>query len=417
MTALSETIQSLGFVAKETERSLILVADNPEAIAAASPLIAELKGRDSRIALLYASASATTRQRLAANAWALRVVPPPRALPQAMKQFLLRLNTRCIAFLEPVDGARYGPLVAAAQKLAVAIVSVAGSGGDRGADGPVARASEATISLLAPEPAAATRLAADLLLAIMARDLKPLRKEASLARALGAAVLKLSQTPALAWRFRQIPTLEALRYRLGSPHTILCLGNGPSSEDPALLGLQYDSLFRVNHSWLNRGLFTKPNVVFTGGRPTMRAVSGAIFGVQGADVETRLALVRGLNPVFGRTEFFVANDVAPALRRFDWKHLRPTNGATMLATAVALAPERLIIAGIDLFQHPAGSYPGDSATVNAYSPGHTRESELEFLLQLFTQYAGDLLIFGDILRNEWARYRTASAGQDLRFTG
>jgi hypothetical protein len=181
--------------------------------------------------------------------------------------------------------------------------------------------------------------------------------------------------------------------------------------------LRYDALFRVNHSWLSRGLFTRPDVVFTGGRPTMRAVSGAIFGVQGADVETRLALVRGLNPVFGRTEFFVANDVAPALRRFDWKHLRPTNGATMLATAVALAPERLIVAGIDLFQHPAGSYPGDSATANAYSPGHTRESELEFLLQLFAQYRGELSIVGDNLRNEWARYRAGSAGQDLQVTG
>ena len=53
-----------------------------------------------------------------------------------------------------------------------------------------------------------------------------------------------------------------------------------------------------------------------------------------------------------------------------WQDVRPTNGAVMLATAVALQPSRLVISGVDLFNHPAGSYPGDSTTPNAYSQGH-----------------------------------------------
>src|SRR4029079_17608285 len=37
----------------------------------------------------------------------------------------------------------------------------------------------------------------------------------------------------------------------------------------------------------------------------------------------------------------------------------PTNGARMIAAAAALQPKRLAIAGMDLYQHPGGRYPGD----------------------------------------------------------
>ena len=57
--------------------------------------------------------------------------------------------------------------------------------------------------------------------------------------------------------------------RLGHPHTILCLGNGPSSEAEALRQYTHEALFRVNHSWLRRPAFNQPQVVFTGGGPTI----------------------------------------------------------------------------------------------------------------------------------------------------
>jgi hypothetical protein len=80
----------------------------------------------------------------------------------------------------------------------------------------------------------------------------------------------------------------------------------------------------------------------------------------------------------------------------------------MVAAAVALAPQRLVVAGIDLFQHPLGSYPGDQSVPNAYSPGHSRETEIAFLLNQFRAYGGELTIVGDILRTMWENYKEST---------
>jgi hypothetical protein len=97
--------------------------------------------------------------------------------------------------------------------------------------------------------------------------------------------------------------------------------------------------------------------------------------------------------------------MASSLKHFDWGQLRPTNGVNMLAVAIALKPEKLVVAGIDLFQHPDGSYPGDVSTPNAYSPGHSRETELNCILRLFSEFRGEIVIVGDILRTQWERYK------------
>lgn len=381
---LSDAARRFGLVEKETERSLLLIGDTPESFTAISPLIVDLLSRDSRVRLLLSSANPRTLAELAGNPWKLRVVSLPIALSPAGNLFLDRLNVRTVAFIEPFDDAAYRALARSAAIQAVA-----------------------TMILKRKEP---IRPVGDRLLAIMARDLKALRRENGPLRSIGSGLLRVAKSEtfksAIAWRIRRYQNLEELKARLDSPRAIMCLGNGPSSEDKRLAEYRCDALFRVNHSWLDRGLFTKPDVVFTGGRPTMKAVSGAVFGLQGADAEIRIATARGLNPLIGGTEYFDVNDVAPSLRQFEWGHLRPTNGASMLAAAVALAPERLIVAGIDLFRHPDGSYPGDTATANAYSPGHTRETELGFLLSLFARYEGELAIVGDILEREWRRHRT-----------
>lgn len=183
---------------------------------------------------------------------------------------------------------------------------------------------------------------------MMARDLKPLRQENSLILAPARSLVRLSRGPegrrVLGWRFRRLTSVDALQEQLGHPGTILCLGNGPSSESEALKQYPHDALFRVNHSWLKRPAFNRPDVVFTGGGPTMRAVSGAIFGLQALGAEVRLASTRGLNPLSRGCTFFNVHDLTGSLEAFDWGHLRPTNGASMLAAAVALAPARLIIA-------------------------------------------------------------------------
>jgi hypothetical protein len=88
----------------------------------------------------------------------------------------------------------------------------------------------------------------------------------------------------------------------------------------------------------------------------------------------------------------------------------PTNGAVMLATAVRLRPQRLVVAGIDLFSHPAGSYPGDSTTPNAYTVRHDRDTELAFILDLLESFQGELVIVSEVLEREWqARQRRRRA--------
>jgi hypothetical protein len=74
----------------------------------------------------------------------------------------------------------------------------------------------------------------------------------------------------------------------------------------------------------------------------------------------------------------------------------------MLAVAVALKPKRLIIAGIDLFEDPAGPYPGDDKTPNEYVVVHERDMETEFILETLQDYRGELVIIGGVLEKKWA---------------
>ena len=60
----------------------------------------------------------------------------------------------------------------------------------------------------------------------------------------------------------------------------------------------------------------------------------------------------------------------------------------MVATAAALEPTRLVIAGMDLFQHPAGAYPGDPTTPNDYLLMHDRETELAIVDEALRRFRG-----------------------------
>jgi hypothetical protein len=401
----------VGLPEREAERGLLLLADHPAAFDAMQPLVDALAKRDSRINLLSASAVAATAKWLQSHLAGVRQVPLPYGNRVSGDLYLRRLNIRTVVFLDPARATASSALLRSLKRQAISMITLTASdAGGLESDAPAVRDSEQVILI---DEAAANGASgamtyaatADFLAALMARDLKPLRQErsplAAPARALAGMTRSAKNRPMIDWRFRRFATLADLKRRLGHPATILCLGNGPSSEDPALAAIAHDALFRVNHSWQARQRFSRPQVVFTGGRPTMRAVAGAIFGLQSLEAEVRLASARGLNPMVGATEFFNVNDLTDSIRRFDWGHLRPTNGASMLAAAVALSPQRLVIAGIDLFQHPDGSYPWAASGPNAYSPGHSRETELEFILGLLSQYEGEVMIVGDILARAW----------------
>ena len=114
-------------------------------------------------------------------------------------------------------------------------------------------------------------------------------------------------------RGRQLDTFEALRQRLGQPETILCLGNGPSGEDPGLVEMDYDALFRVNWRWLARGMLTQPDMVFVGDLRTTARLHGCVFGFRTIAWESEVLLRHLLlNGRLRRLEYFSTN----ACRRF-----------------------------------------------------------------------------------------------------
>jgi hypothetical protein len=209
-------------------------------------------------------------------------------------------------------------------------------------------------------------------------------------------------------RGRQLSTLEALRERLGHPETILCLGNGPSSEDRQLLDLEYDALFRVNWRWLERGILTRPDMVFVGDLRTTARLRSCVFGFRTLAWESEVLLRHLLlNGSLRRIEYFTYERFSPWLSDESWS-AHPTNGAVMVATAVALQPRRLILAGIDLYLDPRGRYPGDPTPENDFPQMHSREVELEILHRVLTGYRGETWILSEPLREALAAKRARS---------
>ncbi len=209
-----------------------------------------------------------------------------------------------------------------------------------------------------------------------------------------------------------VADLDSLASALRFPQRILCLGNGPSSESEevkALVDSDFDAVFRVNHRWLERGLFTRPHMVFAAGsKPVRRIAPPCIFCVQDAQ---RAEKVRQacLHLRSGRS-LVVAEELGIL---DDWTQLdsdgfgsfAPTNGTVMLILARALKPRHIAVAGVDLFSDAQGAYPGDPSTANAYGIFHSRNKELAFTRR-WVQAVGvddsiDLRLVGDALQALW----------------
>jgi 3-deoxy-D-manno-octulosonic-acid transferase len=203
---------------------------------------------------------------------------------------------------------------------------------------------------------------------------------------------------------RRIDDWQTLKRRLAYPRAILCLGNGPTSELPELLDMPHDCLMRVNWRWQARGMLTQPDVVFVGDPQVFQKISSCIFAFSNVSLEIgmllRHLLVCGPRPL----EYFTLERISTLMREHDW-YARPTNGALMIVAAAALQPERLIIAGMDLFLHPDGRYPGDLQSSNEYSQVHTRAVDLEVIRQGLQEYRGELVILSEALRTSLAAMR------------
>jgi hypothetical protein len=207
---------------------------------------------------------------------------------------------------------------------------------------------------------------------------------------------------------RRIDDWDGLRLRLGNPRSILCLGNGPSSEDPGLAGLDHDCLMRVNWRWKARGFLSDPDIVFVGDAATLHRLSPRIFGLWNIQLEYGMLLRYLVTHGLRRMEYFTMERISPIVRDRFWP-ARPSNGSLMVAAAASLRPERLTIAGIDLFRHPDGRYPGDNRSLNEYSRVHTRDVDIAIIDLALKNYSGELVIFGDTLRQALADVRTGHA--------
>lgn len=206
-------------------------------------------------------------------------------------------------------------------------------------------------------------------------------------------------TPALVTRLAGSPIADVteIERRLGSPKTILCLGNGPSSEDPRLQDMAHDALFRVNWIWRARGFLIEPEMVFTADPdlPTGKKQPIVVFPNRAAGLPILSGYCRRLSPPRRGYGFF--DELLPG--QFDPIEDRlPTNGALMIAIAAALAPQRLIIAGMDLYAHKAGRYPGDDKAVDGYARQHDRQSDLTLIRKALADYSGEAVIIGEQLR-------------------
>lgn len=196
---------------------------------------------------------------------------------------------------------------------------------------------------------------------------------------------------------RRIPDLESLRQRLRCPEVILCVGNGPSSEDPAVLDVAHDCLMRVNHRWLERGVLTRPDMVFVGDLSTTLVLPPSVFGFRVIAKEHEV-LLRHL--LFGfrlaQIEHFTLERVPSVLDTLALP-ANPTNGALMVATAALLQPRRIVIAGVDLYADPRGRYPGGSTIQNAYPPANARAVDLAFMERALSAYRGEVQVLSPSL--------------------
>jgi hypothetical protein len=400
-------LHRLGWIPVRKGRGVLLVAGPDDDLAAVA---AALRARFPRLNLFSTADTA-------ADTLTLAGLP---ATPASARRLLARAKAHAVIVGAGAGARSTQALLAAARRAGIPCALVAGSDA-READSPSdddfcirvlpdpPRDDAATRFIDAAAPDAMARLV-EQLAPDLARAHREAKRRTPLAR---VARWILADGPFAApfqRKFEAIPDLPSLRRRLGEPATILCLGNGPSSEDAAVRETTFDALFRVNHSWQSRTVLPYADCVFTGLRGSVAAVGPASTFVFQTDADEdemryRCATLRG--PIR-----FATAERLGAYRPDATGVFRPTNGAIMIAVAVALAPARLVISGIDLFSHAAGTYPGDRSTPNAYTIAHSRDDELAFMLGVLDRYEGELVILNEILRDAWVRHRTRRPGNE-----
>lgn len=200
---------------------------------------------------------------------------------------------------------------------------------------------------------------------------------------------------------RRIASLQALAARLGGPRSIVCLGNGPSSEDPRLTAHGDSTLFRVNWNYRRRQWMNAPHVVFTADAdlPPLRNRPILVFPSAAAGRPVLLRHTLLFRPPTPGYVFLDEFEPPPADLSGS---VIPTNGALMIAIAAALQPQRIVIAGIDLYRHAEGRYPGAGDAVEGYAREHSREADLRSIRSALAGFGGEVVHLSENLREALA---------------
>lgn len=381
---------NLGLALPRLKRSLWILGDSPAAFEAADAFIQSVAVAVPHCRLVMMSSDPRTLDRLREKYVDDEALPFPRASEAVAGRYLRSLRPALIVTLGP-EGPFTAPLFGWARSHSVPVAAVRPGTAD--AEG-LLRSLRGSAPFEPPVK--------------QAWHVPTWRDRA------GESRLWRSCAPLLSGR--RIDDWDALRRRLGDPRSVLCLGNGPSSEDPGLAGLDHDCLMRVNWRWKDRGLLADPDVVFVGDAATLHRLSPRVFGLWNIPLEYGMLLRYLVTHGPRRMEYFTMERISPLVRERSWP-ARPSNGALMVAAATALRPERLTIAGIDLFQHPDGRYPGDDRSLNEYSRVHTRDVDVAIIELALRDYPGELVIFGETLPRALADARpgtAATSGPRLR---
>lgn len=195
----------------------------------------------------------------------------------------------------------------------------------------------------------------------------------------------------------QIDGLDDLKTRLGRLDTIVCLGNGPSSEDSRLTDYQHATLFRVNWIWTQRAWLAEPDMVFTADPDLVQLPRQPIVAFPTHPIGEpilRSNTAKGHLPEAG---YCYLDRFTPLLADFSQPRI-PTNGALMIALAAAMRPRRLVIAGIDLYRHPEGKYPGEADNSEGYTSQHCAKIDLDLIGRALADHDGEIVILSDNLR-------------------
>ena len=382
VTSVTHLRRRAGIYLNRSRRSIWFHGGTVQDFVAAEGLVRRLRRRVSTDRFVFTSADRQACEWLRTRYPNDNALPVPFGFPPVLGRFFRQLNPRLLVRIGSAPGLPAGALTRA-REAGIPVVPLPAGTADTAA-------LDAVLERCFPRDALADPTAP--------------RRMARLARtALGRAIVAFQGR-------RRLADWPALRQRLGRPSSILCLGNGPSSEDPRLADVRHDCLMRVNWRWLSRGLLTQPDMVFVGDLGTPHKLTGCVFGFRDVSWEAEVLLrqlVIGLS--VQPLEHFTLERVASFVNTRSWGAV-PTNGAVMIATAVGLEPDRLTIAGVDLYRHRAGRYPGDPAPDNDFPQMHDADVDLEVVAHALSGFRGEVVILSEPLRAALAERTT----QNLR---